>query len=147
MDMEKLVSLCRRRGFIFQSSEIYGGINGFWDYGPLGVELKKNVKEAWWQDMRSAIRTRWGPTANEIHMVVKGRLFFGHESQGLGSQRPRRRRLPATPWWIAKPMAAKASFSGRSVGRHDRCPLRSPARRRGQFEESVQLTEAAGLPT
>ena len=41
MDMEKLVSLCKRRGFIFQSSEIYGGINGFWDYGPLGVELKK----------------------------------------------------------------------------------------------------------
>jgi glycyl-tRNA synthetase len=49
--MEKLVALCKRRGFIFQSSEIYGGINGFWDYGPLGVELKRNVKEAWWQDM------------------------------------------------------------------------------------------------
>ncbi len=51
MDMEKIVSLCRRRGFLFQSSEIYGGLNGFWDYGPLGVELKRNVKEAWWQDM------------------------------------------------------------------------------------------------
>ncbi|WP_146584260.1 glycine--tRNA ligase [Posidoniimonas polymericola] len=51
--MEKLVSLCRRRGFLFQSSEIYGGLNGFWDYGPLGVELKRNVKEAWWQDMVS----------------------------------------------------------------------------------------------
>ncbi|NOY30641.1 MAG: glycine--tRNA ligase, partial [Planctomycetes bacterium] len=49
--MEKLVSLCKRRGFLFQSSEIYGGINGFWDYGPLGVELKRNIKEAWWQDM------------------------------------------------------------------------------------------------
>ena len=49
--MDKLVALCRRRGFIFQSSEIYGGINGFWDYGPLGVELKKNIKEAWWHDM------------------------------------------------------------------------------------------------
>ena len=48
--MDKLVALCRRRGFIFQSSEIYGGINGFWDYGPLGVELKRNVKEAWWTD-------------------------------------------------------------------------------------------------
>lgn len=48
--MEKLVSLCKRRGFIFQSSEIYGGINGFWDYGPLGVELKRNLKEAWWYD-------------------------------------------------------------------------------------------------
>jgi glycyl-tRNA synthetase len=49
--MDKLVALCKRRGFIFQSSEIYGGIGGFWDYGPLGVELKRNVKEAWWRDM------------------------------------------------------------------------------------------------
>ena len=51
MEMEKLVSLCKRRGFMFQSSEIYGGIQGFWDYGPLGVELKRNVKAAWWHDM------------------------------------------------------------------------------------------------
>ena len=53
MEMEKLVSLCKRRGYLFQSSEIYGGLNGFWDYGPLGVELKRNVKEAWWRDMVS----------------------------------------------------------------------------------------------
>jgi glycyl-tRNA synthetase len=49
--MERLVSLCRRRGFVFQSSEIYGGINGFWDYGPLGVELKNNLRDAWWDCM------------------------------------------------------------------------------------------------
>lgn len=49
--MEKIVSLCKRRGFIFQSSEIYGGINGFWDYGPYGAELKKNVKDYWWRCM------------------------------------------------------------------------------------------------
>lgn len=49
--MEKIVSLCKRRGFVFQSSEIYGGINGFWDYGPLGTELKRNVKEYWWRRM------------------------------------------------------------------------------------------------
>ncbi len=49
--MDKIVALCKRRGFIYQSSEIYGGLNGFWDYGPLGVELKRNVKEAWWRDM------------------------------------------------------------------------------------------------
>lgn len=49
--MEKVVSLCKRRGFIFQSSEIYGGINGFWDFGPLGAELKRNVKELWWTTM------------------------------------------------------------------------------------------------
>jgi glycyl-tRNA synthetase len=47
--MEDLVSLCARRGFVFPSSEIYGGINGFWDYGPLGVELKNNLKAIWWQ--------------------------------------------------------------------------------------------------
>ena len=51
LQMEKIVSLCKRRGFIFQSSEIYGGINGFWDYGPLGAELKRNVKELWWHTM------------------------------------------------------------------------------------------------
>jgi glycyl-tRNA synthetase len=49
--MEKIVSLAKRRGFIYPSSEIYGGINGFWDYGPLGVELKRNVKDAWWNDL------------------------------------------------------------------------------------------------
>ena len=47
--MEKIVSLCKRRGFIFQSSEIYGGLNGVWDYGPLGTELKNNLKQYWWK--------------------------------------------------------------------------------------------------
>ncbi|TWT57057.1 Glycine--tRNA ligase [Thalassoglobus neptunius] len=51
--MDKVVSLCKRRGFIFQDSEIYGGQNGFWDYGPLGTELKRNVRESWWHDMVS----------------------------------------------------------------------------------------------
>ena len=49
--MEKIVSLCKRRGFIFQSSEIYGGLNGLWDYGPVGVELKRNLKDYWWRAM------------------------------------------------------------------------------------------------
>ncbi len=49
--MEKIVSLSKRRGFVFQSSEIYGGLNSCWDYGPLGVELKRNVKNAWWNSM------------------------------------------------------------------------------------------------
>jgi len=48
--MDTLVSLCKRRGFIFPSSDIYGGLNGFFDYGPLGVELKSNIKAAWWRD-------------------------------------------------------------------------------------------------
>jgi glycyl-tRNA synthetase len=51
VSMEKIVSLCQRRGFIFPSSEIYGGLSSCWDYGPLGVELKRNIKQAWWQAM------------------------------------------------------------------------------------------------
>ena len=50
VSMDRIVELCKRRGFVFQSSEIYGGIGSTWDYGPLGVELKRNVKEIWWQD-------------------------------------------------------------------------------------------------
>lgn len=49
--MEKITALCKRRGFIFQSSEIYGGLNGAWDYGPLGSQLKKNIKDHWWRSM------------------------------------------------------------------------------------------------
>ena len=51
IDIDKLTSLCKRRGFIFQSSEIYGGLASTWDYGPLGVELKRNVKDSWWKAM------------------------------------------------------------------------------------------------
>ena len=49
--MEELVALCKRRGFIFQSGEIYGGLQGMYDFGPLGVELKNNLKRAWWESM------------------------------------------------------------------------------------------------
>ncbi len=49
--MDKIVALCKRRGFIYPGSEIYGGITGFWDYGPLGVELKNNIKKEWWKSM------------------------------------------------------------------------------------------------
>jgi hypothetical protein len=65
--MEKIVALCKRRGFIFQSSEIYGGIGGFWDYGPLGTELKRNIKDAWWQDM--VRNPPPGPGGQDIQMV------------------------------------------------------------------------------
>jgi len=65
--MDKIVALCKRRGFIFQSSEIYGGIGGFWDYGPLGTELKRNIKDAWWHDM---VRNHpVGPEGREYQMV------------------------------------------------------------------------------
>jgi glycyl-tRNA synthetase len=65
--MEKIVALSRRRGFIFGSSEIYGGIGGFWDYGPLGCELKRNIKEAWWNDM--VHHPPAGPNGRTFQMV------------------------------------------------------------------------------
>ena len=62
--MEKIVALCKRRGFVFQSSEIYGGLNGFWDYGPLGVELKNNLRDWWWES--NVRRPPTGPDGHEI---------------------------------------------------------------------------------
>ena len=49
VDLNSLMSLCKRRGFLFQSSEIYGGMSSVWDYGPLGTELKRNIKDNWWR--------------------------------------------------------------------------------------------------
>ncbi|HEY3245426.1 MAG TPA: glycine--tRNA ligase [Phycisphaerae bacterium] len=65
--MERIVALCKRRGFIFPSSEIYGGISGFWDYGPLGAQLKKNIKDTWWHDM--VAHPPLGPDGKELSMV------------------------------------------------------------------------------
>src|ERR1700748_1320191 len=65
--MDKIVSLCKRRGFIFQASEIYGGINGFWDYGPLGVELKNNIRDSWWRAM--VIAPPIGPDGLPVQIV------------------------------------------------------------------------------
>ncbi len=65
--MEKIVSLCKRRGFIYPASEIYGGINGFWDYGPLGALLKNNIRDAWWRDM--VLSPPIGPDGHPLDMV------------------------------------------------------------------------------
>jgi glycyl-tRNA synthetase len=70
--MEKIVSLCKRRGFIFQSSEIYGGINGFWDYGPLGAELKRNVKELWWNTI---VRQRDDVAGLEATIIMSPQIW------------------------------------------------------------------------
>lgn len=77
--MNTIVSLCKRRGFIFQSSEIYGGLNSCWDYGPLGVELKRNVKEAWWRSMVTRRRNIVGIDAS-ILMHPKVWEASGHLS-------------------------------------------------------------------
>jgi glycyl-tRNA synthetase len=77
--MEKIVSLCKRRGFIFQSSEVYGGLNGFWDYGPLGAELKRNIKDCWW---RSMTQLRDDVVGLEASIIMHPRIWeaSGHTS-------------------------------------------------------------------
>lgn len=66
-DMKDIVALCKRRGFIFAASDIYGGINGFWDYGPLGVELKNNIRDSWWRAMVTTPPV--GPDGQPIEIV------------------------------------------------------------------------------
>ena len=77
--MEKIVSLSKRRGFIFQSSEVYGGLNGFWDYGPLGADLKRNIKESWW---RSMTQLRDDVVGLEATIIMHPRIWeaSGHTS-------------------------------------------------------------------
>jgi len=75
--MDSLVSLCKRRGFVFQSSEIYGGFNGFFDYGPVGVELKKNIRDCWWNDM---VRRRDDVVGIETSIIMHPKVWVasGH---------------------------------------------------------------------
>lgn len=70
--MEKLASLCKRRGFIFQSSDVYGGINGFWDYGPLGVELKRNIRDLWW---RNIVQNRDNVVGLDASIIMHPRVW------------------------------------------------------------------------
>ncbi len=68
--MDEIMSLCKRRGFIYQASEIYGGINGFWDYGPLGAQLKKNLRDAWWTDVvMLGCNGKLGPNGKPVRIV------------------------------------------------------------------------------
>ncbi|MBI2869246.1 MAG: glycine--tRNA ligase [Chloroflexi bacterium] len=78
--MEKIVSLAQRRGFVFQSSEIYGGLSSCWDYGPLGVELKRNIKEAWW---RSIIQERGDVVGLDTSILMHPQVWVasGHTRQ------------------------------------------------------------------
>lgn len=77
--MDALVSLCKRRGFIFQSSEIYDGINGFWDYGPLGCELKRHVRESWW---KHTVESREDVVGIDCSIIMHPRVWeaSGHTS-------------------------------------------------------------------
>ena len=84
--MEKIVNLCKGRGFIFSGSEIYGGLANTWDYGPLGVELKNNVKKAWWKKF-----VQENPYNVGLDLRPRGRLLRPpHGLQGVQGAVPRR---------------------------------------------------------
>ncbi|MGI8507938.1 MAG: glycine--tRNA ligase [Gemmatimonadaceae bacterium] len=121
--MEKLVSLCKRRGFIFQSSEIYGGTGSVWDYGPLGVELKKNVKDQWWNAM---VRSREDVEGLDASILMNPRVWeaSGHVS---GFVDP-----------LVDCKTCKGRFRADRL-EDARCP-RKPSKHPGEFVE-CQLTE------
>ena len=87
--MDKLVSLCKNRGFIFPGSEIYGGLANSWDYGPLGVELKNNVKKAWWKKFvqENPYNTGVAPPCRRS----RGKIRRKAQSQNLGGRHGFRR--------------------------------------------------------
>ena len=116
-NLETIVSLSKRRGFIFPSSEIYGGINAVWDYGPLGVELKNNVKRAWWRAM-----------VQERDDIVGPRRGHPHAPAGVGHVGPRR--------VVQRP-------AGRVRDRPAALPPRRAARRRGPHARPSCATRAS----
>ena len=121
--MEKLVSLAKRRGFVFQSSEIYGGTGSVWDYGPLGVELKKNLKDRWWHAM---VRARGDIEGLDAAILMHPRVWeaSGHVA---GFTDP-----------LVDCKACKARFRADNLG-DAQCP-RKPSKHPGEHAE-CQLTE------
>src|SRR5688572_7699119 len=81
--MEKIVSLCKRRGFVYPASEIYGGIRGFWDYGPLGVLLKNNIRDWWWRNMVEA--PPLGPDGHPVDIVGLDSAIIQHPTTWVAS--------------------------------------------------------------
>ena len=99
--MEKIVSLCKRRGFVFQSSEVYGGINGFWDYGPLGAELKRNLRDAWWHTM---MRDREDVVGLDASIIMHRAVWkaSGHEdtfSDPMSTCKSCKKLIRSDQWW------------------------------------------------
>lgn len=83
MSMQKIVALCKRRGFVFQASEIYGGLNGFWDYGPLGVLLKNNIRDAWWRS--TVLCPPIGPDGEPLSIVGLDSAIIQHPQTWVAS--------------------------------------------------------------
>ena len=138
--MDKLVSLCKRRGFVFQSSEIYGGLGSVWDYGPLGVELKKNVKDRWWHAM---VHARDDIEGLDAAILMHPRVWE--------ASRPRRRlhrsagRLPQ----LQEPLSRRRP-AHQGHARHSRtrsvpsCGMQGHAHRAAAVQPDVQDVHGAG---
>ena len=124
--MDKIVALCKRRGFIFPSSEIYGGLGSTYDYGHYGVLLKNNVKGEWW---RALLQERDDIVALDSAILQHPRVW---EASGTS---------PASPirWSTARP--ARQRFRADHLDRRCECP-KKPSKHPGEFEE-CELTEAA----
>ena len=129
--MDDIVALCKRRGFVYPSSEIYGGINGFWDYGPLGVQLKNNVRDDWWRSLVNCPPT--GPDGHPLQIV-------GVDSAII--QNPRTWEASGHVAGFNDPMvdckACKARFRADQLNEYD-CPLK-PSKKIGQHDK-CDLTE------
>ena len=149
--MSDIVALCKRRGFLFQSSEIYGGLNGFWDYGPLGVELKRNVRGAWWRDMVSShnelLKPASAPEACGLGYIAMAKPKKAVAPQGVthrphGPAAPEERALgrfstvPRRPLRPLRTRGARRTAQPANTARHA-CPAAPPrARRRRESPES-----------
>ena len=84
--MQRIMALSKRRGFIYQASDIYGGINGFWDYGPLGAQLKKNLRDAWWQDVvMNPCGGLPGPDGRPVEIVPLDTCIIQHPTVWVAS--------------------------------------------------------------
>ncbi len=168
--MDDLMALCKRRGFVYQASEIYGGINGFWDYGPLGAQLKKNLRDAWWQDViMNPAWGRKGPTGKRIDVVPLETTIIQHpkvwEASGhvagfndpMVDCRETKQRYRADHVWIRMVQPAEGDFgiavvaSGASEAaaafeeRFERGkPPRHPLTRRYDVSHWQQLTRPGG---
>ena len=120
--MSRLVSLCKRRGFVYPASEIYGGINGFWDFGPLGVQLKNNLRDAWWRSMVEC--PPLGPDGKPLSIVGLDSAIIQHPQTWVASGhvggfadlmtdcRETKKRYRADHVVCARAKTADASFSG-----------------------------------
>src|SRR5436305_671614 len=131
--MEKIVSLCKRRGFVYPASEIYGGLNGFWDYGPLGVLLKNNIRDSWWRDMVECPPI--GPDGHPVDMV------------GLDSaiiQNPKTWVASGHVGGFSDPMVDDRETKSRYRADHLLCAVAKVKRKSGDVQELGLLAVLAG---